>query len=323
MEEYPLLTRFCYTAEDLHEAYGLSLEGVLPKDLNDDDLPADQWLSVFKHKYQKNSKIYLNHVQPHLVDDCRLLYHKVYQAPPSCGEITSKFARCYAFERCHAAVKNPRAHKVAWALFGESVLNMCSSRVGGLDRKVETWRRANGASHGGFPHHDKKPRMTQSGSNICTEREHPYPGPDYIADLQAVLDRMPWKNIAATSRLTALRANIQQKKETLLRYEGSDAVAKRIKDDIVGYEVRLVELRQQSPVCDDEIREVEADLAASRRMLLRLTVSDNIQMLEDEVQKEQVFKLTFLIVFETFVIFYNVASFDSLGHFTFRVLSLF
>ena len=83
--------------------------------------------------------------------------------------------------------KNPTTHKVAWARFGESVLNMCSSRVGGLERKVETWTRANGASHGGSPppNHDKKPHMTQSGSNIYTEREHPYPGPvvDYIADL--------------------------------------------------------------------------------------------------------------------------------------------
>ena len=31
MEEYPLLTRFCYTAEDLHEEYGLSTGGGAPK----------------------------------------------------------------------------------------------------------------------------------------------------------------------------------------------------------------------------------------------------------------------------------------------------
>ena len=91
MEEYPLLTRFCYIVENLHEEYGLSLEGVLPKDLNDDDLPTDQWLPVFMHNYQKSSKIYLYHVQPHLVDDCRRLYHKVYRASPSCEEITSNF----------------------------------------------------------------------------------------------------------------------------------------------------------------------------------------------------------------------------------------
>ena len=101
-------------SEELHKEYGLSKEGVLPKDLTDEDLPDDQWLTVFKQSYQKNAKIYLNQVHPILVEDCRFLFHKVYQAPPSCGEITAKFAHCFAFERCHAATKNPVSHKVAW-----------------------------------------------------------------------------------------------------------------------------------------------------------------------------------------------------------------
>ena len=41
MEEYPQLTRFCYTAEELHKEYGLSMEGVLAKDLSDKDLSDD------------------------------------------------------------------------------------------------------------------------------------------------------------------------------------------------------------------------------------------------------------------------------------------
>lgn len=73
MEEYPQQIKFCYTAQDLHEEYGLSLEGKLSKDLTDEDLPPEQWLTVFKNKFQKNSKIYLNHLQPHLVEDCRIL----------------------------------------------------------------------------------------------------------------------------------------------------------------------------------------------------------------------------------------------------------
>ena len=42
MEEYPILTKFCYTAEELYKEYGLSIEGVLPKDLTEEDLPIDQ-----------------------------------------------------------------------------------------------------------------------------------------------------------------------------------------------------------------------------------------------------------------------------------------
>ena len=94
------------------------MEGVLPKDLCDDeDLLDERWLTIFKHTYKKNAKIYLNHVQPRLVDECRFLFHKVYQAPPSCGEITSKFARCFAFEKCEEAKKNHARHKVSWARF--------------------------------------------------------------------------------------------------------------------------------------------------------------------------------------------------------------
>ena len=150
MEEYPLLTKFCYTAKDLHAEYGLSMEGVLPKDLSNENLFDDQSLSVFKHSYRTNANIYLNHVQPRLVVECRFLFHKVYQAPPSCGEIIANFVRCFAFEKCKAATKNLAHHKVAWARFGESVLSMCGS-LEGLERTVENWQRENGVSHGDLP----------------------------------------------------------------------------------------------------------------------------------------------------------------------------
>ena len=291
MEEYPTLTRFCYTAEELHEEYGLSLEGALPKDLTEENLPNDQWLTVFKQSYQKNSKIYLNQVQPTHLEECRFLYHKVYQAPPSCGEITSKFARCFAFERCHAATKDPAGHKVAWARFGESVLNMCASRPGGLDRKVETWRRANGASHGGLGSSMKKPRMTQSGSNLFTDVDPPQPhvqACEYVTELESILERLPLKCAAALDRLKELRESLQQKKEALLRAEGSNAVAKRIKDDIDGYEVQLGKLKQENPCNADDIKEVEADLAASRRMLRRLANNESMLELEKDIHLQQV-----------------------------------
>ena len=197
MEEYSQQTKFCYTAQDLHEEYGLSLEGKLPKDLTDEDLPPEQWLTVFKYKFQKNSKIYLNHLQPHLVEDCRFLFSKVYQGPPSCGELTRKFARCYAYEKCHAAKKDPAGHRIAWARFGEEVLQMIASRSGGLDRKVEAWRRQNGSVLQSV----QKPRMTQSGSNILTEPEQDSRGAmaDYLPDLEALLSaKTPKAGVTST-----------------------------------------------------------------------------------------------------------------------------
>ena len=41
MEDYPLLTKSCHTAEELNEEYELSLKGVLPKYLNEVMLPED------------------------------------------------------------------------------------------------------------------------------------------------------------------------------------------------------------------------------------------------------------------------------------------
>ena len=247
---------------------------------------------MFKQSYQKNAKIYLNHVHSRLLEDCRFLFHEVYQAPPSCGKISAKFARCFAFERCHAATKDPARHKVAWAKFGKVVLNMCASRPGGLEWKVETWQRANGASNDGLGSSIKKPCFTQSGSNLCTEVDPPQchvEAPDYVTELESIVERVPQKGAAASAdRLKQLIESLQQNKETLLRAEGSNVVAKRIKDDIEHYEVQLAKLKQENPCNADDIKEIEADSGASRRMLRRLGNSEDMLKLEKEIHLQQV-----------------------------------
>ena len=76
-----------------------------------------------------------------------------------------------------------------------------------------------------------------------------------------------------------------------MRVENFDAIAKRIKDAIVGYEVQLATLKRQNPLNDDDIREVEADLGASRRILLQLENSKNIDNLQKEIDLIQVVPL--------------------------------
>ena len=51
--------------------------------------------------------------------------------------------------------KDPAGNKVAWARFGESVIQMCSTRTRGLEQKMEAWQKANGASQGAFHSHKK------------------------------------------------------------------------------------------------------------------------------------------------------------------------
>ena len=138
MDEYPQQTKSCYTTKELHEEYGLSLEGKHVQDLDDEDLCANQWRTIFKYIYQENSKIYLNHLHLNVYDDFMFIYYKVYQALPACSEMTSKFARCYAYEICHAIAKDPTGHHVAWACFGEGVVNHYKSNPTQMERKRET-----------------------------------------------------------------------------------------------------------------------------------------------------------------------------------------
>ncbi|MCO5564652.1 hypothetical protein L7F22_018318 [Adiantum nelumboides] len=285
MDEYPILNKFCYTAEELHEEYGLSLKR-----------------------------------KPSFIDDCKLLFHKVYQGPPSCGDITAKFARCYAFEKCHAAQKDPARHKIAWARFGESVLNMCSSKPGALDKKVENWKRANGAFHGGLLGSNKKRNYTQGASNMCNIEEDKVlqfetVAVDYIFDSDAIVHGVLTSSTQKLNRLSKLRESLQQKKESLLRLEGSNAITKKIKEDILLFEQRLDELHRQVPCDIDEIKDVEADLNVSKCMLHRLEDSAEMKNLALEMEVEQchILDMNFqLSWFRVSYFLYNVM--NKLGH---------
>ncbi|MCO5584377.1 hypothetical protein L7F22_038303 [Adiantum nelumboides] len=130
------LSKFCFLAEELHEEYGLSLEGKLPKELSDKDIRDEEWLSVFKCLHKENTKLFLNHVRDEFVDECWFLYQKVYQATPSNGKLLAKFARGFVYERCPAAASDPIGHWIALARFGGSVLENCKMQKGGLERKI-------------------------------------------------------------------------------------------------------------------------------------------------------------------------------------------
>ncbi|MCO5596931.1 hypothetical protein L7F22_051002 [Adiantum nelumboides] len=134
--KYPRLSKFYFSAEEMHEEYGLTLEGKLPKELSYKDIPDEEWLSVFKCLHKKNTKLFLNHVRDQFVNECWLLYQKVYQATPSNGELLAKFARGFVYERCPAVASDPIGHRIAWARFGGSVLENGMMQIGGLERKI-------------------------------------------------------------------------------------------------------------------------------------------------------------------------------------------
>ncbi|MCO5590907.1 hypothetical protein L7F22_044882 [Adiantum nelumboides] len=133
--EYPRLSKFFFLVKELHEEYRLSLEGKLPKELSNKDIPNEEWLSVFKCLHEKSTS-YFYHVRDEFVDENRLLYQKVYQAIPSNGELLAKFSQGFVYERCPAIACDPTGHRIAWATFGGSVLENCKMQKGGLKRKI-------------------------------------------------------------------------------------------------------------------------------------------------------------------------------------------
>ncbi|MCO5566966.1 hypothetical protein L7F22_020649 [Adiantum nelumboides] len=141
--QYPRLSKFCYSADDLHSEYGLSLEGKLPRDIADEEILNKDWITVFKCLHQKNTKLYISSVREEFVDECRLLYQKVYQATPSNGELLAKFARRFVYEKSRAS-SDPDSRRIAWARFGGAVLDNCKLQKGGLERKINKFRADNG-----------------------------------------------------------------------------------------------------------------------------------------------------------------------------------
>ncbi|MCO5556460.1 hypothetical protein L7F22_010009 [Adiantum nelumboides] len=142
--EYPKLARFCQTQEEFAEVHGLSQSGKLWKHLSAGDLPVSKWLTVFDTPKYKGSKIFLNMVKPQFVDECRLLFYRVYQEPPINNEIYLKFATCFVYKKCSAAKADPEAHKIAWALFAEHVILSLKRNPVAWKRKVDAFRDTHG-----------------------------------------------------------------------------------------------------------------------------------------------------------------------------------
>ena len=111
---------------------------------------------------------------------------------------------------------------------------------------------------------------------------------DYVPNLESILERGPQTCLSIANRMKEVQASQKLKNEALLRYEGLNAIANQLKDDIKAFELQLAQLKQQSPCNVDEIKDLEADLGASQRMLHRLGLSDDMDKLKKKVEMLQV-----------------------------------
>lgn len=298
--------------EQLHEEYGLSTEGKLPQHLSKEDLSDADWLSVFRVRCAKNTKIFLHMLRSEFFDECRLLYQKVYQAVPSNNEIGHKFARCFVYEKCKSAKNDPEGHRIAWAAFGENVLETCKAQLG-LQKKIENWRKVYGPSHieassnvaididsevAGSNQKKKRPSQHHGGSLVLAHNP-----------LQEKIPQVESMAATATQRLSGMRrelvekeADFRNKRDMMMRNEGRTSAAAVLMTDMEKHKRQLADLNALDPLNKEHIQKIEFQIETFVRMLELLGVDEamlnqnrNMAVVEVCGQPESTSLLPFLL----------------------------
>ena len=286
--EYPKLSRFCYSALELHAEYGLSMEGKLPKDLTDEDLPPEQWLTVFKVPEKKNTKLFLHMVHDHLYDACRHLYQKVYQAAPSNREVMAKFARGFAFENCAAAKAAPNSHKIAWAVVGGMVLENVKSQRGGLSRKVSKFMLDYGVV--GL----LGPSEHVSDSNALTLSTHPAKPseaasqPLYMEWVNTIAVDLDGQIHAAEAQVESAKVVLIDKRDVWLRNEGSYSAYAPIISEMEKLKAEMEILKASPQENEAAITKMEAEIGVLHRVVSMAGALTTAAQLKEEVYTMQV-----------------------------------
>ena len=284
---FPKQTRFCYTRYDLHAEYGLSLEGKLYQHLSDEDVTDEDWLAVFTKKREKGVRIFLSMVRPEYVEECKLLFHKVYQAIPTNKEITYKFSVLFVYERCPAAVQSPTdEHKVAWAGFGEQVLDHCKKLPGGMDKKVKNWidSNANGqhltqttpstkksvTHHGGITGKDSPSFLKCSSVNL-----------QIVAEVEQMLAARKTMLENVKSTLNAAQVQLQEKSQSMWKIEGTSSAAVVLEGQLKELQTLKDSMKGSGGASDLDMLVIDAKIVALSSALITLGVDATNSKIRD------------------------------------------
>lgn len=266
----------------------MSNEGKLPKDLTDEDLPPDQWLTVFKVPEKKKTKVFLHMVHDHLYDACRLLYQKVYQAAPSNGELMTKFARGFAYEYCAAAKADPESHKIAWAVVGGMVLENVKSQKGGLNRKVMKFMSDYGVCVAAGQKDFAVDSYGPTASNLPSKQIEIASQPlytDWVGEIVDELDRQAHK---AGEEIASAKSVLAEKRDLWLRNEGSYSACAPIIAEMDRLRADLQGLKASPSDNEGLIVQKEAEIAVLARVLSMGGVLINAANMKEEVSVMQV-----------------------------------
>ncbi|MCO5584288.1 hypothetical protein L7F22_038212 [Adiantum nelumboides] len=278
--QYPRLSKFCYSADDLHSEYGLSLEGKLPRDIADDEISDKDWLTVFKCLHQKNTKLYISSVREEFVDECRLLYQKVYQAAPSNGELLAKFARGFVYERSRAS-SDPDSRRIAWARFGGAVLDNCKLQKGGLERKINKFRADHGIVKLEASNCDVAVSSIPTISASKLEGRQVVEQPMYTQQVLSIAEGISKELDQQQEQLAKVEVQLQQKRDVSLRNEGLSSAYSGLYTELE--ELKELEHLKNSP--DATPRDIdckELEVQAITKVLAKVGASsESLNMKQD------------------------------------------
>lgn len=292
--QYPKQTRFCYTSYDLHAEYGLSLEGKLFQHLSDEDVTDEDWLAVFTKKREKGVRLFLTMVRPKYAEECRLLFHKVYQAIPTNKEITYKFSFLFVYERCPAAMQRPTdERKVAWAVFGEQVLDHCKKLPGGMDKKLKNWIDCNAASQ-------HLVQTTESTKKSVTDRKG-ITGKDsqsilncssvklqIVAEVEQMLAARKTMLENVKSTLNATQVQLQEKSQSMWKIEGTSSAAAVLQGQLNELQTLKDSIKGPGGVSSSEVLVIDAKIVALSNALIALRADATNSKIKGDIDRLEV-----------------------------------
>ena len=229
-------------------------------------------------------------LHPEYVDECKLLFHKVYQGPPLNNEITYKFAILFAYERCKAAKQDPNSHQVAWAVFAEQVVENCKKQAGGLQKKMNSWNEMNGFetifSHPQpFKGIKKEPDDVHSCHVMASDTRRNQIAVAYVKEM---IERRALKLDQLKSSLISKQGELQSRHESLLKIEGSSSVAAVLASKFEKLKTKEQEMKEESNVHPECLKEVANQMSALSDALTLLGVGTAMVAIKSEVALLQV-----------------------------------
>ncbi|MCO5595836.1 hypothetical protein L7F22_049887 [Adiantum nelumboides] len=280
--EYPKLARFYQTQEEFAEVHGLIQSGKLWKHLSDGDLPKSKRLIVFDTPKHKGSKIFLNMVKPQFVDECRLLFYRVYQESPKNNEIYLKFATCFVYEKCSAAKSDPEAHKIAWALFARNVILSLKRNPVAWKRKVDAFRDTHGPINV-ITTGDSMPRHSMQAD--VKGMPEPCFMPSMIKKLCVKILGIQSNNKAKVlkNELKEKKSEFLNKRDALIRRETTASAASMIQTKITSLQTRYGSVKGANAT-DEQLAAVEAQITAMSNAVKLIEGDDKIANMKIDVE---------------------------------------